>query len=193
MNLNRDDASGFRLDTLSTHRLHRTPVVKGHDILTTHTDYVNRYPSILQTTCYNFSSTKSTGELCAGVVKPAGVFEKNSAQYYADIEMLQIMDELQPPFVNVDSHSNKRIECICVDGAAEEGPSHVEVQFWWCKMHLEWPTLVTLVTARNSGASYMNRVELQNGCLALAHANLFIPSNLNGSCFDPDSGKLDNE
>jgi len=39
----------------------------------------------------------------------------------------------------------------------------------------------------------MNRVELRNGCLALAHANLFIPSNLNGSCFDPDSGKLDTE
>jgi hypothetical protein len=34
-------------------------------------------------------------------------------------------------------------------------------------------------------------VELQNGCLALTHANLFIPSNLNGSCFDPDTGKVD--
>jgi len=39
----------------------------------------------------------------------------------------------------------------------------------------------------------MNRVELQNSCMALAHTYLFIPSNLNGSCFDPDSGKLDNE
>ena len=39
----------------------------------------------------------------------------------------------------------------------------------------------------------MNRVELQNGCLAVAHANLFIPSNLNGSCFNPDTGKLDGE
>ena len=29
MNLNRDNASGFRLDTLSTHRLHKTLVVKG--------------------------------------------------------------------------------------------------------------------------------------------------------------------
>ena len=36
MNLNRDDCAGFRLDTLSTHRLHRTPVVKGHEILATH-------------------------------------------------------------------------------------------------------------------------------------------------------------
>ena len=32
---------------------------------------------------------------------------------------------------------------------------------------------------------------LQNGCLALAHANLFIPSNLNGSCFDPQAAKVD--
>ena len=193
MNLNRDDAPGFCLDTLSTHHLHRTPVVKGHDILTTHTDYVNSYPSILQTTCYNFTSTKSTGELCAGVVKAAGIFEKNPAQHYADFEMLQKMNELQPAFVNADSNTKKRIECIRVDGAADEGPSHVEVQFWWCKRHLEYPTHVTFVIARNSGASYMNRVELQNGCLALAHANLFIPSNLNGSCFDPDSGKLDND
>ncbi len=39
-----------------------------------------------------------------------------------------------------------------------------------------------LVTSRNSGASFKNRVELQNGCLALGHAKLFIPSTLNGSC-----------
>ena len=40
---------------------------------------------------------------------------------------------------------------------------------------------------------HLNRVELQNGCLSLAHANLFIPSNLHGSCFDPSTGKVDNE
>lgn len=28
-NVNRDDAAGFRLDTMATHRLHRTPMVKG--------------------------------------------------------------------------------------------------------------------------------------------------------------------
>ena len=42
-NINRDDASGFRLDTLTTHGKHGTPAVIGQDILTTHTDYVNRY------------------------------------------------------------------------------------------------------------------------------------------------------
>ena len=62
VNVNRDDASGFRLDTLATHMLHRTPVVEGREILTTHTDYVNSYPSILQTSSYNFTSTKATGD-----------------------------------------------------------------------------------------------------------------------------------
>ena len=41
----------------------------------------------------------------------------------------------------------------------------------------------------DSGASYRNRVELQNGCLALGHVNLFIPSTLNGSCLD-NGGKI---
>lgn len=47
VNINRDDAAGFRLDTLTTHKLHRTPVVQGRQILTTHTEYVNSYPSVL--------------------------------------------------------------------------------------------------------------------------------------------------
>ena len=78
-----------------------------------------------------------------------------------------------------------------MDGASDEGPSHQEVQFWWTARHLTKPTLITLVTTRSSGSSFLNRVELQNGCQSLAHANLFIPSNLNGSCFDPDSGVID--
>ena len=40
-------------------------------------------------------------------------------------------------------------------------------------------------------AIYLNRVELQNGCLSLAHANLFIPSTLNGSCCS--GGDIDKE
>ena len=39
--INRDDASGFRLDTLTTHGKHATPAVTSRNILTTHTDYVN--------------------------------------------------------------------------------------------------------------------------------------------------------
>ena len=40
ININRDDASGFRLDTMSTHRLNRTPMVQGSGAKTTYTDYV---------------------------------------------------------------------------------------------------------------------------------------------------------
>lgn len=191
--VNRDDAAGYRLDTLSTHRLHRNPVVQGHEILTTRTDFVNNYPSILKTTSYNFTGTKNTPEMCAGVVKGAGVFPKNPAQHLADYEMLETSDVLKPAFINPLTDKPKILECVRVDGATDEGPSHLEIQFWWTLRHLERPTFITLVSTRSSGASYLNRVELQNGCLALAHANLFIPSNLNGSCFDPETGKLDQE
>ena len=76
----------------------------------------------------------------------------------------------------------KEIECIRVDGGGDEGPVHKEVQYWWTKRHLMKRTKAIMVTTRSSGSSYKNRVELQNGCLALGHANLFIPSTLNGSC-----------
>ena len=48
-----------------------------------------------------------------------------------------------------------------------------------------------MVTSRSSGSSYLNRVKLQNGCLALAHTNLFIPSTLSGSAYSLDTGELD--
>ena len=63
-----------------------------------------------------------------------------------------------------------------VDGAADEGPSHEAVQFWWTLWHFTQKKVATLVTTRSSGSSYLNRVELQNGCLALGHSNTFIPS-----------------
>ena len=46
---------------------------------------------------------------------------------------------------------------------------HEEVQNWWTRRHLETKSLATLVStiARNSGRSLKNRVEVQNGCLAL--------------------------
>ena len=46
-------------------------------------------------------------------------------------------------------------------------------------------------TARFAGGSYLNKVEQQNGCLALGHSNLYIPSTINGSNFV--DGELDNE
>lgn len=39
----------------------------------------------------------------------------------------------------------------------------------------------------------MNRVELQNGCLSLGHANTFIPSTLGGSCIDRSTGNIETE
>ena len=191
--INRDDASGFRLDTLATNSQHRTLVVSGEQTLTTHTDYVNRYPSIIQTTSYNFTGTQTTGELCAGVIKPAKVYPKNPAQHYSDLKMLSKKPELKPAFTNPLTFAPKDIECVQVDGAADEGPSHLEVQFWWTKRHIEENKIVTFVTSRSSGSSYLNRVELQNGCLALAHANLYIPSTLNGLPFDPSTGSLDSD
>ncbi len=79
LNINRDDAAGFRLDSLQTHRLHKSPMVKGKSVLATHTDYVNSYPSILQTTSYNFTGTKTTNELCGGVVKGACIYPNESS------------------------------------------------------------------------------------------------------------------
>ena len=73
LNINHDDTAGFRLDTLSTHHLHRSPMVCGWEVLATNTDFANSYPSVLQTTCYNMSATKLTGEMCAGIVKGAGM------------------------------------------------------------------------------------------------------------------------
>lgn len=70
-------------------------MVSGHDTLTTYTEYMNRYPSILQTTSYNVTGTKTTSEVCVGVVKAAKVFPKNPAQHFADLEI--ISNQFLPP------------------------------------------------------------------------------------------------
>ena len=87
LNLNRDDSTGFRLDTLTTCAQYTTPVVQGQEVLTTRTDYVNKHPSVLQTTSYNFSRTNTTGEVCVGVVKASPLHQKNPAQHIADLTM----------------------------------------------------------------------------------------------------------
>lgn len=188
VNLGRDDQAGFRLDTMTTHKLHSTLSIQGSEPLTTYTDYVNKYPSTLQTTSYNFSGTDSTGEICCGVVKATPLHWKNAAQHFADLKEVEKKDSVRPAFINPITQEKKKIECIRVDGGFHEGPPHKEVQYWWTRRHLEVETVVTLVSSRNSGASFRNRVELQNGCLALGHANLFIPSTLNGSCLTSSGG-----
>ncbi len=180
MNVGRDDQAGFRLDTMTTSKQNPTLCCKDNLPLTTRTDYVNQYPSVLQTTCYNFPATETTSEVCAGVVKAKRLYFKNPAQHYADIMMMEQNEEIKAAFLNPLTGKRKEIECIRVDGGGDEGPVHKEVQYWWTKRHLMKGTKAIMVTTRSSGSSYKNRVELQNGCLALGHANLFIPSTLNG-------------
>ena len=106
--------------------------------------------------------------------------------------MLEGMAEVAPAFLNPFTELQKQIECIRVDGACNEGPSR-EVQFFLTLWHVNKEYSATLVTARSSGCSYLNHVELQNGCLALRHVNLFIPSMLCGSNIDSETGKIHRE
>ncbi|CAB3986652.1 Hypothetical predicted protein [Paramuricea clavata] len=177
---------------MASHRFHGTLCVEGNEPLTTRTDYVNKYPSTLQTTSYNFAGTKTTGEVCMGVVKAPVLFNKNSLQHFADLELLSQKKHSKSAFINPVTGKKKEIECVRVDGGYDEGPSHLEVQYWWTVRHLKCSSHAELVTLRNSSASLRNRVELQNGCLALCHANLFIPSTLHGSC-TLESGKVNEE
>ena len=105
--------------------------------------------------------------------------------------MLSEKEELQPVFKNCDTGLEKEIDCIRVDGASDDGPSHESVQFWWAVWHYEKAKVATMVTTRCSGSSYLNRVELQNGCLSLGHSNTFIPSTLGGSCVNQETGEID--
>ena len=50
--------------------------------------------------------------------------------------------------------------------------------------------ICTLATSRSNGSSYLSHVELQNGCLFIAHANLYIPSTIHGSNCD-ETGAID--
>lgn len=129
LNVNRDDASGFRLDTMTTHRLQRTPMVQGSEATTTYTDYVNKYKAVLQTTSYNFTHLQTRGEMCAGVVKATGVCPKYPFQHSVDLDMLQTIREIRPAFFHPETGTRKLVECVRVDGASDEGPSHEEVQF----------------------------------------------------------------
>ena len=48
----------------------------GNAALTTHTDNVKKYKSVLQTTNYNFTGTKTSSKMCAGVLKPHVLYLK---------------------------------------------------------------------------------------------------------------------
>ena len=178
--LNRDDAAGFRLDTTYTHKQHKILGEAERPEVTTLTDYVNKYNSILQTTSYLFMATDNTAEMPVGIVKAQKVFPKNPAQHAADFQMLLKQPALEPIL------QNKDIDCIRVDGAADKGPNHLEVQFMWTEWHLKMNKTCTIVTSRYSGGSYLHRVELLNGCLTVGHSNVFIPSTILGSNFNAE-------
>ena len=97
--LNRDDASGFPLDTLTTCKQHATPVVRGQETWTTRTDFVNKHPSVIQITSYNFTGTGTTPERCVGVVKAVPLHHKNPAQQAADLAMIQAKNYHQCFFI----------------------------------------------------------------------------------------------
>lgn len=176
--LNCDDQAGFRLDFTDTHKSIPSFNV-GTPTLTTHTDFLNKHQAQLQTTSYNFSLTSTTSEVCCGIVKASVVHEKSPFQHASDLIMLEKIPELAPLFQK-EGGDVKDIECIRVDDGSDEGSSHTKVQFLWTEPHYSHPTKVTLVTTRSSGDSFLNRLELQNGCLARGHSNLFIPSTLCG-------------
>ena len=121
------------VDTMTTSEQNAMLCCKDNLPLTTRTDYVNQYPSVLQTTCYNFAVTETTGEVCAGVVKAKKLFFKNPAQHYADMMMIEKNEDIKPAFINPLTGKIKEIECIRVDGGGDEGPVHEEVQYWWTK------------------------------------------------------------
>ena len=183
--LNRDDQAGFRLDSTYTHK--SIPTLSIKPTATTRTDFTNKYPAQLQVTSYNFSKTVNSDEVCFGVVKASVLHEKCPSQHAADLESLQNMDKTKSVFFT-DKNDPKEVEFIRVDGGTDEGPAHHEVQFLWTERHGSRPTKVTLVTTRCSGDSYLNRVELQNGCLRQGRSNTFIPSTLCGSPFNEEAG-----
>lgn len=132
-------------------------------------------------------------EICAGVVKaPTSVHPKNPCQHACDLQMLEKQEELIGAFVNVETNQPKSVDAIRVDGASDERPTHDEVRYYWTERHLLRGKVATIVSTRSSGSSYLNRVELQNGCLSRAHANTFIPSTLAGSCMNGD-GTVDKQ
>ena len=130
---------------------------------------------ILQTSTYLLMETDASNERAAGIVKDHVSFGKSPSQHASDLKFLKTTEEFK------DYLSGKTVDCIRVDGASDKRPSILEVQFLWTEIHLKEEKVCTCVTARNSGGSFLNRVELVNGCTARADSNIFIPSTLNGS------------
>lgn len=112
LNINRDDATGFRLDTLTICKQYATPTVEGKEMLTTRTDNVSKHPSVIQTTSYNFTRTATTAEKCVGVVKAYPIHQKNPAQHISDLHFLSEHSLFTSVFKNPVTHQNKLIVSV---------------------------------------------------------------------------------
>ena len=137
--LNRDDQADFRLDTTYTHK--NFAALTKDNTITTRTDFISKHQPHLQTTSYKFSKTKTTGEVCIGIVKASGVHQKSPAQHSVDLPSLENTD--YSFLFKDDRGNNKRIECVCVYGATVKGPGFNEVQFMWTERHVQRPAFVT--------------------------------------------------
>ena len=148
MNVGRDNQSGFCLDTMATSKQHATICLKDNLLLTIRMDYVNPYPSVLQTTSYHFAATETTNEVCAGVVKAKPLFPKNPAQHFADMLLTEDNKDVKLAFLKPTTGNRKAIECIRVDGASDR------VQYWWTKQHQMKATKAMLISMRSSGFEF---------------------------------------
>jgi len=79
MLVNRDDKSAKRLNTTVTHNRSNTLQISSEQTPTTKTDFVEIYPSHLQTSNYEFPGTGHGVQQCIGAVKAAGVHPKSGA------------------------------------------------------------------------------------------------------------------
>ena len=113
--LNRDDAAGFRLDTTYTHKQNKVLSISASPEVTTRTDFVNKYSSILQVSSYLIMEIENTSDVCAAVVKGQALFRKNAAQHMSDLTMLQ---QTNPSF---KESLAKDIECIRLMGPLMRG------------------------------------------------------------------------
>lgn len=77
--ISRDDVAGYRLDTTYTHKQHKSTSESEKPELTTGTNCVNKYGSIIQVTSYLLIGTKTTPQLSGGIVKPQMIYPKNPA------------------------------------------------------------------------------------------------------------------
>ena len=109
LNLNRDDMSVFRLDTMCTSNEIPTLSLKDKPVVTTKTDYQPGYKSNLQTTSYNFTGTCNIGERCIGIVKACAVHPKNPAQHSADLDNIESLIEFKNVFKNPLTGEEKTI------------------------------------------------------------------------------------